>query len=1201
MLRDLLVRAAGATVAAAIAISCARDDAPTEKVGQVQQLAAIGGAAGAADSPAAAGAPGSDGGAPLLGSPGEAGAGGEGPTPYVCGQSDCQGACQVCVDNVCVPRPSTYECRPASGGECDAPELCDGSSAECPTEERYKDEGTSCGAPPAGDCDALDTCSGTSKICSDKVKALGHVCRESTDLCDVADTCDGAGKSCVDKVKDSGVSCRSSLDLCDLEDTCDGTSKVCADKVRDAGESCRVAAGVCDVDDTCSGGTSKVCVDRKRPNTVKCQTATEVCDVDDFCDGATNDCVDTFKPSSFVCRDSIAGSDSCDPAERCTGSSATCPNDVRLPNQFDCTAASRNRCATAAACENGSCVVSEEKTCSAATECAKAGVCNRATGNCEVAFEADGKACDDGIFCSVGDRCQSGVCKPTGGDQSRCEPHDCAAVFCDLTATHIANRCRYDAAAAKGLVCRKSESRCDPLEQCNGVDIDCPADVHRPAGFSCSSASCANNQMQAEVLCDGSAYCPVAQPVSCDGYACDASQVCKSTCDTSADCIASHYCLDHVCERRVDPGKACESDAECPAGSAFCVDGVCCNTACKGQCEACNLPGKEGLCELVSGAPLGDRAPCRGDGSACNGTCDGTKRGQCTFPSTQTVCQEAACDPAAGAAVEQAFCDGAGSCAATAPSDCAPYVCGATTCRGDCVSDAQCTGESYCKAGKCRPLEEPGAACARDAQCESGFCTDGVCCEARCDGQCEACGEGGKCAPVSGAPVGARPACAGEKGDACAGACDGRSRQSCVYPGASVACREARCEVGVATVAASCAGDGRCSAAQTVACPNGCEGALCAGDACAANGDCRAGERCIAGTCAPQGEAGATCSSAADCGSGYCVDGVCCDRACDGQCEACDGAEPGVCAPVSGAPRGSRAPCTSDGSACGGACDGKRALGCAYPVGTVCAAGSCEAGDGEAVATTESQCNGSGRCPAPRQQVCGALGCDAKRGLCDGDCADGRACPSGKYCSAGVCVDDLSNGEACRSGDECASGHCVDGYCCGSACDDLCAACDVPGQLGKCMPVSGPTRGGRDACRGAGPCGATCDGKNVASCVFAGDEVSCSEPYCQAGVKVSEAACDGAGQCRAGEAEVCPAQACDAGECSDACASDADCSRSLQCREGKCVDPFLINAVDEGTCGCRAPGGAPARRGVWVSALLLAALGARRLRRRADA
>ena len=47
-----------------------------------------------------------------------------------------------------------------------------------------------------------------------------------------------------------------------------------------------------------------------------------------------------------------------------------------------------------------------------------------------------------------------------------------------------------------------------------------------------------------------------------------------------------------------DPGKplaeACAANSECASG--FCVDSVCCNTACDGQCSICNPPGNLGYC-----------------------------------------------------------------------------------------------------------------------------------------------------------------------------------------------------------------------------------------------------------------------------------------------------------------------------------------------------------------------------------------------------------------------------------------------------------------------------------------------------------------------------------------------------------------------------------------------------------------------------
>jgi MYXO-CTERM domain-containing protein len=1028
---------------------------------------------------------------------------------------------------------------------------------------------------------------GDGSICVDALCALLGDCMH----CDAGE--------CVPYEADEHHVCRPDDGLgCDVADECDGDNFCPLENhVQPGGTPCGLApSGVCDAPDTCNGTTSN-CVDAVKPSTVVCKASAGDCDVEERCAGAKTCPTDVKADSSVVCR-GAAGD--CDVEERCGGGDA-CPTDIAQTDGAVCDDA-KDRCLLDTKCAAGVCTAPTRKVCTSLEFCQTAS-CNGNTGECVLSNKPNNAPCDvggDGINCTDNDICTNGRCVGTPNSSKCAKPqHLCGTYTCDPNAdgSLFPDYCKMTPKALNQQ-CRPAGGPCGLAEVCNGSDEDCPSDGHRSAATVCQAASCAEGTAKPQINCSGAAAaCPVILATDCDGYSCDGVQ-CKLDCQGDADCLPSHYCGQGVCEARIDAGQPCTSDIQCQSNSR-CADGVCCNTACKGQCEACDVAGAEGTCTVVTGEPHGNRTPCLGDDSACRGTCAGTLRGACEFPTIQTVCQDPACDAAAGLAVEQANCDGAGHCATTDPIECAPFVCGATACRGDCATDAQCTDGSFCKAGVCTPIQKPGQKCTRDAQCASGFCTDGVCCEARCDGQCEACGSNGKCDAVTGDPKGARTACAGDADDACAGSCDGANRSSCAYPGAAVICRAAGCAAGVATVAAHCSGEGACSAAQQVTCKNGCEGAICAGDACVINGDCKEGERCIAGTCAPQGEDGNACSSSSDCDSGFCVDGVCCDRACDGQCEACDGtSKPGVCSAVSGAPHGSRPQCTSDGSACAGACDGKNALGCRYPIGTVCSPGSCTPNQdgGEAVAIVEALCGGDGRCPAPRQQACGAQGCDAGEQLCNGECADGSSCPEGEYCSAGVCVTNQPNGSACQVSQQCASAFCVDGYCCGSACDDQCAACDVPGHLGECSPVTGATHGGRQGCQGGGVCGAQCDGKRVTDCSFPDSDTSCSDPYCQSGSQVAASACDGGGQCRAGEQTACASFACDGDQCSDECATDAECTKSLQCRENRCVEPFKIDAVDEGTCGCRAPGSAPGQPGIWLALAGLALLTVRRRR-----
>jgi hypothetical protein len=64
-----------------------------------------------------------------------------------------------------------------------------------------------------------------------------------------------------------------------------------------------------------------------------------------------------------------------------------------------------------------------------------------------------------------------------------------------------------------------------------------------------------------------------------------------------------------------NPGKpiaaGCAANSECASG--FCVDAVCCNTACDGQCSICNPPGALGYCTgQISGDDTTSAETCTG-------------------------------------------------------------------------------------------------------------------------------------------------------------------------------------------------------------------------------------------------------------------------------------------------------------------------------------------------------------------------------------------------------------------------------------------------------------------------------------------------------------------------------------------------------------------------------------------------------------
>ena len=176
-------------------------------------------------------------------------------------------------------------------------------------------------------------------------------------------------------------------------------------------------------------------------------------------------------------------------------------------------------------------------------------------------------------------------------------------------------------------------------------------------------------------------------------------------------------------------GASCSADLECT--THLCVDGVCCQTACTGECEACDVMGSLGTCVPAKGKPHGSRPACDATlpTDLCMAKlCDGVDRTQCAGtvgPCTPFACAADSCFHACQDTSQCAagfHCD-AGACVAgqcngsmaTTPNgqivDCAPYNCQADgTCRTSCASVADCAAPSACNFdGRCVPRPTPDA------------------------------------------------------------------------------------------------------------------------------------------------------------------------------------------------------------------------------------------------------------------------------------------------------------------------------------------------------------------------------------------------------------------------------------------------------------------------------------------------------------
>jgi hypothetical protein len=239
-----------------------------------------------------------------------------------------------------------------------------------------------------------------------------------------------------------------------------------------------------------------------------------------------------------------------------------------------------------------------------------------------------------------------------------------------------------------------------------------------------------------------------------------------------------------------------------------------------------------------------------------------------------------------------------------------------------------------------------GTACALDSECGSGFCTDGVCCNERCNDTCVSCNQAGskgtckeyaadtdpelECAakiPVApaddadGGPAADAGADADASGDAstdaagdagatdagatdalvintpdggfmttpksCGGACSGA--RSCKYPGQTTSCGKGFCNSSGAEAAFVCDGNGGCAAAVTACKDYSCDDATGAcRTSCSKAEHCLAEDYCTgAGACTAKKGNSLSCTLASECASGNCSGDpgakVCCNTACDGQ------------------------------------------------------------------------------------------------------------------------------------------------------------------------------------------------------------------------------------------------------------------------------------------------------------------------------
>jgi hypothetical protein len=335
---------------------------------------------------------------------------------------------------------------------------------------------------------------------------------------------------------------------------------------------------------------------------------------------------------------------------------------------------------------------------------------------------------------------------------------------------------------------------------------------------------------------------------------------------------------------------------------------------------------------------------------------------------------------------------------------------------------------------------------------------------------------------------------------------------------------------------------------------------------------------------------GAACTTNVECGTGYCVDGVCCESECTGACRSC--ATPsakGTCAPLD-AVKDPRGICgvgdCGTGKCIAGACDYSPPTTKCGIVPSKCTApstynpGSHCPGDGkDCVGGTDGPCPGELACASATACLtkcssnadCVGTTCNIATGTCGSGVdagaetgVDASSTETGESdtgaadtaTSSDVGTPDRttkptvsSEFQRCTFPSDCASGFCVDGVCCDSACTDKCHSCALPSSPGKCTeePFGVDLR---HECGAALSCVSTC---SAGKCVTSNSITICAPNHCEGpSTAVGSAFCPAAGgTCPTADAVRfdCSPYACEPvlGACRSICSKSDDCAAGFVC------------------------------------------------------
>jgi hypothetical protein len=275
-----------------------------------------------------------------------------------------------------------------------------------------------------------------------------------------------------------------------------------------------------------------------------------------------------------------------------------------------------------------------------------------------IAFKPLGQPCAGAGECGSG-FCVEGVC---------CESV-CAQGCLTCAAAGTVGTCTKRAAG--GSPRTLADCPATPPSSC-GLDGTCDGAgaCRHYLGTLCLAGTCQGGAVVGAQSCDGAGACKPAPSILCAPYACDpVAGACAESCTPDAGCAEGISCTDNSCQTDRPPGQ-CVQGSDCPSG--YCVDSVCCATACQGPCLSCALPGRLGTCSPIGADQSDPRGLCVDQGAAScgqTGACDGS--GRCARYRAGVTCAPSSCSNKIFTMAS--VCDGLGTCTPGGRVSCPPY------------------------------------------------------------------------------------------------------------------------------------------------------------------------------------------------------------------------------------------------------------------------------------------------------------------------------------------------------------------------------------------------------------------------------------------------------------------------------------------------------------------------------------------------